>query len=238
MSENHTNALRSIATEIVIVVVGILIAFALNAWWEGRRNVEKETAYLAQLRTDFQANVKALQAQVEREIRIKDASLEILRLIRRTGRPDPDVVRAHLGRVFSSTRPRIALGAYQSLISTGDLSLLRDIELRQELSAFAALVNTDYQERFEDEAYFNLIRDSAGRLQNLRQFSAAQLTELGIEPARDNWDPASLLNDPRFADQIVTRYSVAREMEPYYQTRTQRAEAILRRLGGAVSLPE
>ena len=47
---------RWFATELVMIVTGILVALAINTWWQGRETAQREQAYLADLVLDFEEN--------------------------------------------------------------------------------------------------------------------------------------------------------------------------------------
>jgi hypothetical protein len=48
--------------EIGIVTVGIIIAFALDAWWDDRSLSRQEQVHLRALASDFQQNVDSLKS--------------------------------------------------------------------------------------------------------------------------------------------------------------------------------
>ncbi len=50
--------------EILVVVVGITIAFYVDAWWERRQEQARETEYLVGLQQDFEANRRLLGAAI------------------------------------------------------------------------------------------------------------------------------------------------------------------------------
>src|SRR5512135_117904 len=93
---------RDLIAELAMVVLGILIAFALNSWWEGREAAQRRRAHLQALERDFQENVTRLDALTTFEAGVADASARLLAL---AGRPAPlpaDTALALVGRVFSS----------------------------------------------------------------------------------------------------------------------------------------
>ena len=72
--------------EIAIVTAGILIAFALDAWWDNRVTAEQEQVHLRALVSDLQRHVTELKCLIEMEETIVSNSQELLRLAR-TERP-------------------------------------------------------------------------------------------------------------------------------------------------------
>lgn len=127
--------------EISIVVAGVLIAFALNAWWVERDTLRAEQVHLRSLVTDFEQNVGSLQALLQRQERVERACVDLLRLARTKPVASSDSVRPLLGQVFSSVRFEPVMGAYDALLNSAGLTLIRDDDLRSSLAAFAARMN-------------------------------------------------------------------------------------------------
>jgi hypothetical protein len=155
---------RWILVEIGIVVVGILIAFALNSWWEGRAAGAREQAHLRALHADFTANVERLHALARSQDRVSRASGELLRVARGEGSAEPDSVDHLMGEVFSSDRFDPVMGAYQNLVHSGGLAQIRDDRLRSALASFAATVDSRHAEQFSTTLYLEFNRAFLGRL--------------------------------------------------------------------------
>lgn len=47
------SSIRWFAAEIIVIVAGVLIALALNAWWQDRQDAESEQVYLRLLLRDL-----------------------------------------------------------------------------------------------------------------------------------------------------------------------------------------
>jgi len=65
--------------EIPILVVGILIAFGLQAWWEGRRSNDEEQRALVAVRAELRQNADGLRTYIgwhERVAQLAEAFLE------------------------------------------------------------------------------------------------------------------------------------------------------------------
>ncbi len=53
--------LRASTRDVVILVLGILIAFSLDAWWDTRRDARREAVYRQELNRKFTSNVELLE---------------------------------------------------------------------------------------------------------------------------------------------------------------------------------
>src|SRR5262252_331642 len=75
-------SLRHALREIAIVTIGILIAFALNAWWENHKERRQEQQNLRALAGDFERNTAQLDELSKAEDNIATSSLELLKIAR------------------------------------------------------------------------------------------------------------------------------------------------------------
>lgn len=77
MSKTSTDSwLRKALREIPILVLGILIAFALQAWWDGVRASDQERQAFEAVRSELNLNLEGLDLSIERHDRIV-ASMEV-----------------------------------------------------------------------------------------------------------------------------------------------------------------
>jgi Tfp pilus assembly protein PilE len=152
-----------IALDVGVVVVGILIAFALNAWWEMRSASDREAAHLEALRSDLEANVRDLERLAGRQATVASASLELLRVARGEATASRDSIDGLMSEVFSSNRFDASMGAYANLVSSGGLAQLRSPELRAALATFASMLDSRYDEQFSTAIYLEFTRAFVGR---------------------------------------------------------------------------
>lgn len=69
----------AVATEIIIVVLGILIAFQVDRWGEARSKAEDERIYLGRIEEESRANVLALQEIIEADNRNSGELIGVVR---------------------------------------------------------------------------------------------------------------------------------------------------------------
>ena len=136
MSESAT---RRIVTEVVVIVGSILLAFALDAWWDDRQERARVDEMLDAVALEFEAEVQVLDSII-RSNETQAAFFEVV--IERT---TPD-----LPRISDDSLVLMAAGAdsYQiydpgfgalaALISTGGLEQVRDLGLQRRLSGWPA----------------------------------------------------------------------------------------------------
>lgn len=124
--------ISSYLLEIITVVIGITIAFALDNYAQNKKEREEEELYLEALINDLDRDIEQLKDT-------RDSSSKVLRL---TGEifnfiyTDASVnayTRAHVTSTYSIPYFNSNNGTYLSLINSGDLKILSDFNVRQEL---------------------------------------------------------------------------------------------------------
>jgi hypothetical protein len=126
-------------SELIVIVLGILIAFALNSWWDARTDKIRESDYIKQLRSDFEENQKNLEAAIEAEKGLKKNLESIVELIKTPPcDKNAELLSELLPQVLSFTRFTPVTGTYGSLIHSGDIGLIENADLRRSLVSFAS----------------------------------------------------------------------------------------------------
>ena len=205
--------------EIAIVTVGILIAFALEAWWDGREKAAQEQVHLRALASDLQQNIAALQMLIEQEESVMSGTQELLKRARAQQSEDTASLEELFNQVFNSARFEPVMGAYEALVNSGGLTLIRDEALRAALAEFAAKVGGQYIESWSAEHYFAFAREFAGPVLLLQtQNPAADARERAYE---------EMLRDRRFQAHLALRFYSERDVTSKYRGLLQQAEAVL-----------
>jgi hypothetical protein len=127
------------AIELVLVVVGILIALAIDGWSDEREQRRSEQAYLELLARDLGQIESQLQQQIDFETSMANTSVAAYDLIQNL---DPAGHSDQIGKMLVAVSVRRTLflesAAYTDLISTGSLGLIRDRGLRDRITRYFA----------------------------------------------------------------------------------------------------
>ena len=152
LSKNESSKyLKYALGEIILVVVGILIALQINTWNQIRINQEIKTTYILSLKKDLINQLNTIQLQMDFESEIIEYAKPILEHYYSNSKLKIDSL------FFLSIEGMIARKTfirndptYTVLLSSGDLELIKEIELKQEIVAY-------YQElaRNEDIIIYN-----------------------------------------------------------------------------------
>lgn len=143
-----------IIAEVGAIVASILIAFALDAWWDNRQESARETALLSRLHAEAEENLGGLLEAEETHKDALAASDSLFRLIAlHRGSVPPATVDSLLMRAIDTRTFDPASGTLNAVLATGDLNLIRDDSVRTLLAAWPDLVADLREEQILD---FNL----------------------------------------------------------------------------------
>jgi hypothetical protein len=138
--------------EILLVVIGILIALQVNTWNEKRVEKTEEQAILRQLKTEFILNLEQLDVKIKAKKETISSARTMLRYIEHPDRHTQDSVDFHLSRTipFSTFDPIV-----NDLASSGALRLIRSDSLKLMLS----LWTSDIKNVQEDDLAWKFYRN-------------------------------------------------------------------------------
>jgi hypothetical protein len=196
---------RWFAAEIIVVVAGVLIAFAVNAWWSERLERARVAATLENVAAEIEANIGEIRGSVEYN-RHRAAILGWF--LQRT----PDEFRAlpadSMRRMHWAMRRPFGYdpggGALDGLLGGADFAAVRDPDLRARLVAWRRLpdeVDDDFDET--NAAFQNLTRQLVrhGVFQSYRNESLPEVNVAGGRPIADAF--AALREDSEAVDGIL-----------------------------------
>ena len=130
--------------EILLVVIGILIALQINNWNESNKTRQIEVTYLGSLRTEFIANLNALNTSISKCDRQVNQLDEILTFFepKKLDTLTPEYIAKSLGSTLQydvSFNPIMAVQT--ELISSGNLKQISNTQLRQRIADFGAYLD-------------------------------------------------------------------------------------------------
>ena len=129
----------TIILELVVVVVGLFLAFQLDRWYESQRSKSDLQAHLVSLAEDFTENETRLTTAISEGMQEMEAAITLRAEIRKDA---PDLSVAELNLLISQTSLLPAFSAvdlaYRNLISDDTLADLLSSDLKKELAEFYA----------------------------------------------------------------------------------------------------
>ncbi|MEM1337143.1 MAG: DUF6090 family protein [Bacteroidota bacterium] len=139
--------------EIILVVIGILIALQINTWNEERKAKEKEGQLIEDLHNEFQKNYDQLLVDIKRLEAVEQSNAQLLALLQN---PNPSISEVQLNRLISKGLST----------PTWNPSFFVMEELKKS-GGFAQLNNTKLKNALLDwERYYSNLREVEGAISN------------------------------------------------------------------------
>ena len=135
LSEGNTSKyLKYAIGEIVLVVIGILIALQINNWNESRKDNIAERIALTNLELDIIENISRLQIHLKsQEIWIQDCISILTHLEEGKGFQGQDILLKQINDLLVRSNSGNANTTYETLKSTGKLNLIRNENLKKDI---------------------------------------------------------------------------------------------------------
>ena len=153
--------------EIVLIVVSVLLALAVNDWSAGRENRRLELIMLRQMRSSLSADLDAL-TNVRTSVLVRESRIKALRADLDTGAPPNDSTDARFGAVIRFWDVPLNRSVYEALKIKG-LNLVSDDSLRLRIVALYDQVYVNFDHAQADDRDFVVTVVRPYYLSNFRQ---------------------------------------------------------------------
>lgn len=150
MEQNKTGKyLKYAIGEIILVVIGILLALQINNWNTNRLERNEEQQILKSLKDDFEKTSANLDETIQKQTRVVEFCQQLIGEMRRNNTQiDLNTLGEYIYRgAFSYWRIEPVNGTYDAMIGSGKTGIIQNQNLVQLLAKFSAEVKFG----FEDE---------------------------------------------------------------------------------------
>ena len=124
--------------EIILVVIGILLALQINSWNQQRQMIKKEGQFLNEINENLNEDLQAIEKNLafnQKKYEAIDSAFHYMALMEQDKR---------YGKQFSSLLPILSNGVYFSpsriafdgIVSTGQIEIIRSTSLRKQLARY------------------------------------------------------------------------------------------------------
>lgn len=179
MSENKTGKYFKYAIgEIILVVIGILIALQINNWNQDRNNSNEEKTILTALKIEISEN----QTILEKDLKRHNNVLRLIKELSDNISPKPKKINAKrldslmfsLGWLPGYTPKE---GVINSILASGKISLIRNNDLNSKLAGWSSLLNSynttlNWSEKDVFELVLPYIKDKYPLKRTLKYFGS------------------------------------------------------------------
>lgn len=136
--------------EIVLVVIGILIALAINNWNENRKLRNQEIKYLENLRTDIKLNIVELNLYLDTRASSIESAKKVIEYYEGKPLTDLNDLNFHATNVYIWQKFTLQDNTYQELVNSGNLTIISNDSIKNGLLNLQAL----YNKLKNEEAHF------------------------------------------------------------------------------------
>jgi hypothetical protein len=140
MNQSRRIPWNRLAAEGFVVVVSILLAFAIDAWWDGHLDDRREDRQLAAMRVEFSASSAAIDEVLEDIEQHANGVEELISLLKSAESDSVQVPGQLLGYAIGWRTSDVSTSTLETLIASGDLNQLENEDLRRDLAGFPAFL--------------------------------------------------------------------------------------------------
>lgn len=160
--------------EILLVIIGILIALAINDRSKNTANTRLRISYIIQLNAEVDGNLKNLNGDKEETIKILAELDTIIKVLITRDYDNPKLLAKSI-YVIASTKFNPSTITYDNLIFSGDLKLFEDLALRNAISeTYDSFEEVNYFEGIDEkliDAYSQDYLMANARFMNMKESS-------------------------------------------------------------------
>ena len=207
--------------EIVLVVIGILIAVNINNWNQSRIDRKKELSYLRSYASDLKVNIKELERVTIKSSRMSALADVLIQSFASSGKDiGLDETDSILFELIGYTKYLSQEGTKENVLGAGSLEIIRDLHVRSSFVTHEA----DLKRMRASEHYaFNVFEEYMDYLKgNIRMYNF----QLG-KSMLDSDIISSLSSDTYFLNLIDDLSVIYRELNDHYKDRRNALEMLL-----------
>jgi hypothetical protein len=244
MPDSHNISLKRLAIEGTVIVASILLAFAIDAWWDERLERAEEQEILLGLKSEFSRYRDELTAGIEYQAARRQMTAILMAATQRGSWDSESMsVDLALSSIGDSKTHDFGGGVLDALINAGRLEIISDHELRVKLASWGQV--------------FNEIRDDEMRNRTLVEHRVVPYMlrwhipqSRALEMCCNSWakwpvptrsiedDPealARLLGDPEFEVLLEMKHIELAHADYEYKIGLQAMDDIIEAIDGALS---
>ena len=144
MTETQDIPWKRVAVEAATIVGSILLAFAIDAWWQDHQDRAEEQRTLVGLKSEFEQNLGLIEIELSYRHTVLDSIIKIFDASVAPISIEPEVLDGLIGDLAWWQNIKYSRGAIDGLLQSGRLSLIENEELRRDLVSVPS--------RFDDTA--------------------------------------------------------------------------------------
>ncbi|MDC7999359.1 DUF6090 family protein [Gilvibacter sediminis] len=193
--------------EILLVVIGILIALGINNRVETNKQLELEQGYLKALLTDFEINQRKLNNLINANQNNYDNSLKLIGLIGQERVEESEFAQLMVTTFSYDIHYNPNNAVLDELLNTGNLKSISSTYLRQRLTVWIAMLD-DVQSQEEElakqrEKAMEILLSDQYNMRSLLDETGISTEELKLAPSPKDSAFEQLLNNNSFESRML-----------------------------------
>lgn len=215
--------------EIILVVIGILIALQINTWNNNRTQRLKETQYLSQIRDNLTQDMNNIDYTIKFNVQKEEAIRDAFKLFGTVQDMDSLSIGIQIlmktlpnYQIFNSTRT-----AFDNMLNANSIDLIRNNQLRQDLSAYYSEIDTEYSTQGRIVQSNRKFVDDISPLLMTREFLQMSMSaNLDIQSNRD----VKIHKDQRTLGNLFQLYMATVAQDGYLYSTRDRVKELLEKI--------
>lgn len=209
--------------QMTVVIMGIVIGFQVDRWYETKRSTEALESHLRAISTDFVENRRRLEVALGYAARQIDAALE---LRKQASREQPSLAPPELNALFSTMSGLPTFEAvdfaYRNLLSSPSADVLRNHRLKRELAGFFGIYELTRTIQGAQELHFTHVLQPYA-IANLDYLTAGRPGSASVDDRRalgGTGNPALILtaiDTQEFSNIVVAEWERAVDLRSNYE---------------------
>ncbi len=223
----------ALSLDLIVVVVGIFLAFQVDRWYESRKLLADLDGYFLALGEDFAETRQSLERAIDGHVRSRDAATELINYGPDDASSiDHDQFYQLLRDVNRTQRFSPVRRTYDTMISTGAFEIIPDDELNRELASFFTVVELidgvdDDLKRLRHELLEPFFARNLDFVEVLR-ISHVEANQIQLSREPDQFH--DFLGNDEFKGLLMQKWHVSHDLVVQYDIAMIHLDAIDRRL--------
>ena len=143
MPDTSIVAWKRMTAEGIAIVLSILLAFWIDAWWDGRVERNNLLEYLSSFEQEVVENRKEIERTLSVSVDVLRTTDEVFLALRDTDLNDmPESFARTIGKVYKIHNPVLATGAYEDMVSSGNMRLIHNRNLSVSINQYMQIVSS------------------------------------------------------------------------------------------------
>ena len=216
MTNTNDHHWKRLSAEGAAIIISILLAFSIEAWWSNYQDRSEEQGILLSLRSEFEQNLAFIETEMDYRDAVIQSILKIFDASAGRSPLQPEVLDELIGDVTWWKNISYSRGAIDGVLQSGSLSLIENEELRHILASMPSRYESTAKAEINDRDFttevvipFLNAHTSLSQIANTmtkgRPGTGDNPTP-PIYPAGERQDNTSLLSNQEFLGTLVMEH--------------------------------